>query len=201
MSESFEKTEKLCPQCGNAVDVDARFCKHCAFDLDASSHNQTAVRQQGASGTELISPKTFAIVCSVIIVVGFTALFFANRKLSQSAAESTTNPVAASSPSSSSKGGALTVESAQNALDRFANNNGSGQIRIRGGVKEIPAQNSATAELNVDDFYNKDGRRYSNKRGIAGFSRYTDGRWTLTEVVIMLNGFDRITWHPTIEVR
>ncbi len=33
MSATIPASESSCPQCGGAVDSDARFCKHCAFDL------------------------------------------------------------------------------------------------------------------------------------------------------------------------
>lgn len=33
MSEAFGSANKPCPNCGGIVDADARFCKHCAFDL------------------------------------------------------------------------------------------------------------------------------------------------------------------------
>lgn len=36
MSEPIGAQEALCPQCSGLVDTDARFCKHCAFDLSKS---------------------------------------------------------------------------------------------------------------------------------------------------------------------
>ncbi|MGB8509852.1 MAG: YARHG domain-containing protein [Pyrinomonadaceae bacterium] len=37
MSESGEISPKLCPQCSGIAGTDARFCKHCAFDLTGSA--------------------------------------------------------------------------------------------------------------------------------------------------------------------
>ena len=65
----------------------------------------------------------------------------------------------------------------------------------------MPAQNSATAELDVSNFKSKEGRQFKDGRGVAGFSHYTDGKWMLSEIVIVYNGFDKMTWTPTVEVR
>lgn len=113
---------------------------------------------------------------------------------------SSMNSPSSSNPNSSDSG-KITSEKAQNALDRFVSANGSGSIRIKGGVREIPTQNAATAELDVSNFTNLNGRQFKDGRGIAGFSRYTDGKWSLSEVVILYNGFDKQTWTPTIELR
>lgn len=67
-----------------------------------------------------------------------------------------TNSSSSSSSSSSSDNGKITTEKAQNALDRFVSLSGSGNIRIKGSVREMPAQNSATAELDVSNFKSKE---------------------------------------------
>jgi len=40
MNESFGTIQKICPQCGEAVDTDAKFCKYCAFNLAHSNAGQ-----------------------------------------------------------------------------------------------------------------------------------------------------------------
>lgn len=49
MDETFEPLQKLCPGCGKTTDADARFCKHCAFDLansNASYQGSTEINQK-----------------------------------------------------------------------------------------------------------------------------------------------------------
>lgn len=107
-----------------------------------------------------------------------------------------------SSSSSSSDSSKLTTEKAQDAIDRFAKANGTGRIRIKGGVREIPAQNSATAEVDVDEWTDNERRQFKGKPAVAGFSHYSDGRWALTEFVVRLpESYGSVTWKPTIEVR
>jgi hypothetical protein len=136
---------------------------------------------------------------TLAFLIALCVVLIGCRSTESSYSSSSSSP--SSSSSSSSDSSKITTEKAQNALDRFASANGSGNIRIKGGVREIPSQNSATAELDVTNFSNNKGRRYNDGRGVAGFSRYTDGKWTLSEVVILYNGFDKITYTPTIELR
>ena len=313
MSEAIEQVKKLCPMCRSEADIDARFCKHCAFDLSASTTDRTnsaEKRRSAATSKFLIAGIIIVVVAAAIIL---SAVLFGNRRsrtistntnaaaptplsvmgakgleieqkilrnqalsvadldgltpvelrllrnahfarygriymqrelndyfrsrpwyepsdayrdrfltktdkenveliLSlekpETAASSSppvtgyASPQSTPPPSYSPDSRTLTADNAQDALNRFASANGSGQIRIKGGVREIPAQNSAVAELDVDGFSDQRGRNYRGKRAVAGFSRYTDGRWSLTEVVIMLdNYFDKTTWKPTIDVR
>ena len=97
----------------------------------------------------------------------------------------------------------LTAESAQGTIDRFVELHGSGRIFTRGGVREIPAQNAAVVEINVDDFVDNEKQRvFRGKPARATFSRYTDGRWALTEIYIQLpEAYGFVKWSPTIYVR
>lgn len=70
----------------------------------------------------------------------------------------------------------LTPEQAQKALQRWSN----GTFKVL-GVKEIPEQNSATADFTVDITYHDTGRTY-NGPGVAVFSFYNDGRIVMTQV-------------------
>lgn len=70
----------------------------------------------------------------------------------------------------------LTTEQAQRALQRWSN----GTFKVL-GVKEIPEQNSATADFTVDITYHDTGRTY-NGPGVAVFSFYNDGRVVMTQV-------------------
>ena len=116
------------------------------------------------------------------------------------------NGSSSSNSSSSSDSGILTAEKAQDAIDRFVKANGGGRIRIRRGVREIPAQNSAIAEFDVEEFKGEDNtrdiRNYAGESGQATFLRFTDGKWTMTRVDIRYaNGFATATWQTTVEVR
>jgi hypothetical protein len=63
----------------------------------------------------------------------------------------------------------------------FASANGTGQIRMVGGVQEIPAQNTASAQIDLNGFKDKNGTTWS-LGGKAVFTHYTDGKWVLKEV-------------------
>ncbi len=118
----------------------------------------------------------------------------------ETVAQSTPAPTPTATPFSSN--GALTQESAQDTIDRFVTANGSGQIRIRGGVRELPAENAATAELDLIGFVDSKGRSLSGKPTTAVWSKYTDGRWALTKVHVRLpESYGYVTYSPTIYVR
>ena len=72
----------------------------------------------------------------------------------------------------------LTTQQAQRALERWSD----GSFKVL-GIKEIPEQNSATADFTVE------GRKYDigtvyNGPGVAVFSFYTDGRIAMTQVIL-----------------
>jgi len=95
----------------------------------------------------------------------------------------------------------LTTEKAQNAINQFMSNKG-GSLRIRGGVREVPSENSAVAELDIDNF-TADNKIYSGDRwnGKAIFSKYSDGRWSLTKIHLTNPGsYAWQAWDMTIEV-
>ncbi len=126
---------------------------------------------------------------------------------------STNNSASQTNPSTDPKShGILTTEAAQDALNRFMSANAKGTMTIRGGVREIPAENSATAEIIMDTFRSNDGkffpettpygRSLSWTTGKAVFSKYTDGRWVLSEVVIIQDSTGYTgTYKPNIEIR
>jgi hypothetical protein len=69
MNESFETTQKLCPQCGEVTDADARFCKNCAFDLansDVNHKDSTEVKQTRIKGNTLA---ILGALCLLVFVV------------------------------------------------------------------------------------------------------------------------------------
>lgn len=110
-----------------------------------------------------------------------------------------------SSPISvSSDSGKITTEKAQRALDNWISSAGSGQVSIVGGVRELPTENAATAELKLSNFnyqstQTKQYRTYSGS-GTATFVHYTDGRWVLNKVLIG-DAMRNTSWTPSIEIR
>lgn len=106
--------------------------------------------------------------------------------------------------SSASDAGKITTEKAQQALNQWITRAGSGQVSIVGGVREVPAENAATAELKFTKFVYQSSRtkqtlEYSGS-GNATFMHYTDGRWVLSKVLVG-DVWANTTWSPNIEVR
>jgi hypothetical protein len=109
-----------------------------------------------------------------------------------------------SSSSSSSNAGQITTEKAQQALNQWVARAGSGQVTIVGGVRELPAENAATAELKFTNFVyqssqTKQTRNYSGT-GNATFMHYTDGRWVLSKVIAG-DVWASTSWTPNIDIR
>lgn len=109
-----------------------------------------------------------------------------------------------SSSSSSSGAGRITTEKAQQALNQWISRAGSGQVTIVGGVREVPAENAATAELKFTKFVYVSSRtkqtlEYSGS-GNATFMHYTDGRWVLSKVLAG-DVWTNTTWSPNIDIR
>lgn len=109
-----------------------------------------------------------------------------------------------SSSSSSSGTGQITTEKAQQALNQWITRAGRGQVTIVGGVREVPAENAATAELKFSNFIyqsnqTKETRNYSGP-GTATFMHYTDGRWVLNKVVAG-DVWASTSWTPNIDIR
>lgn len=117
--------------------------------------------------------------------------------------------LACASPSSqqtstSSDAGRITTEKAQQALNQWIARAGSGQVTIVGGVRELPNENAATAELKFTNFVyqssqTKETRNYSGA-GNATFMHYTDGRWVLNKVVAG-DVWASTSWTPNIDIR
>jgi YARHG domain len=79
MSETAGAFRKHCPQCGGIVDADAKFCKHCAFNLINSSPKSevTAVTPKSEKKTNV---KPILLITGIaIIVLLILGLFVAYR--------------------------------------------------------------------------------------------------------------------------
>lgn len=106
--------------------------------------------------------------------------------------------------SAPSDDGRITTEKAQRVLTQWIAAAGSGQVSIVGGVREVPSENAATADLTFSNFtyvhsQTNQTRHYSGA-GKAIFIHYTDGRWVLNKVTIG-DVWANTTWTPNSEVR
>lgn len=139
------------------------------------------------------------IINSQLLLICVTLLVFSLGCNKTRNAYNPPPPRPASTPDNS---GQLTTQKAQATIDRFVSGNGRGRITIKGGVREVPAQNAAVVELNMDDYIdNKHGQK-RGKTATATFSRYTDGKWALTLIVMRSpTAYWSIKWTMNIEVR
>lgn len=133
-----------------------------------------------------------------VVLVLIACLPACNHESSQQNGSSTGTSSSSSSP------GRITTETAQQVLNQWIARAGSGQVTIVGGVREVPAENAATAELKFTNFVytssqTKETRNYSGP-GNATFVHYTDGRWVLNKVLAG-DVWTNTTWSPNIEIR
>lgn len=95
MSETASTFQKSCPQCGNMVDTDARFCKYCAFDLSKSSldSDTTVVLDKSEQKN---NPKPILLIVGIAVIGLFmlgllgTYLYKKNRTQTEVVATSPT---------------------------------------------------------------------------------------------------------------
>ncbi len=73
MSETPEKAQKICPRCNSLVDTDARFCKHCAFDLGKIAETIPDKVDSSASQNSIV----YGILLLVGGIVVLTIVYFA----------------------------------------------------------------------------------------------------------------------------
>jgi hypothetical protein len=193
-----------CPQCHSDVDADSRFCKNCAFDLRTLSK----AAHSSAKALPDSVPKTSRILLLLLIVggiMGFLLILYGvtNRQRSSSGESTSSSSISFSDRS------LLTSERASKAINKWADSAKSFgcqtepcTVKIDGGVREIPQQNAAVAELSFIKFVyqpsDEQNQLIYSGRGTATFSRYTDGRWVLTEIRIGDIYSSRI-WKPQIE--
>jgi hypothetical protein len=105
MSETVDTFQKFCPQCGGMVDADARFCKHCAFDLTKSSVNTDATvgttkGEQKANTKPILLIVGIAVIGLLMLVLIGSYLYKRNR--TQPAVVSA-SPTPASAPTMSDR--------------------------------------------------------------------------------------------------
>jgi YARHG domain len=83
MNEAAGMPPMFCPQCGGAVDADARFCKHCAFDLTRTSYPPATTiiaddsRERAAASKPVVL--MVAVVCVCMLAVGLAGAYLYKR--------------------------------------------------------------------------------------------------------------------------
>ena len=145
----------------------------------------------------------------------FVPLFFSMINLfgcGDSSSANQSNDLKVTTPVSA-KPAVVTSDKAQQAIDQWADGARSHSCReqgelcsvtIQGGVREIPQENKAIAELKFTDFVykpsNESNERIYSGDGRATFVKYTDGRWSLSEIRLG-DIYASTTWKPGIDVR
>lgn len=98
MSETARVLQHSCPQCSGTVDADARFCKHCAFDLTQSppysrTSQATADAQQRANAKPTLL--IVAVAAIGLLVLGLIGVYVYQGKRRQINAAATLAPTPA----------------------------------------------------------------------------------------------------------
>lgn len=178
-SPGSNQSTNECPRCKQPIDREARYCKHCAFDLRRSV---SAPRPRG-----LIAAVIAGVIVLVVLVVGVIALIIMGIYSSSSR-----SPI-----QTAFDNGKLTTDKAQRALNIWVK---SGSVSVR-GIQEVASENAAVAQLSFSNLgYNlrdpilggQRNKTYSGP-GTAIFTHYNDGRWVLTKITIG-QGFDVVWW-------
>jgi hypothetical protein len=87
MNEPFEIMQNNCPQCGKATDMDARFCKYCAFDLNSSGVNQNVSTEVIQTRTKNNTPVILGVAGLLIVGIAGLLIFLYVLKPNQTVAE------------------------------------------------------------------------------------------------------------------
>jgi YARHG domain len=86
MSEPISASAKFCPQCGGAADIDARFCKHCAFELSKTVQDPDATVVT-AKSPQKAKPKSMLLIAGVavggLLVLGLIGTYLYKRNRTQ----------------------------------------------------------------------------------------------------------------------
>jgi hypothetical protein len=200
---------KLCPRCGNQVEADGRFCKHCAFDL---SDRKAVVESKQSNNKIIIGVLGVAVVVLVIAL----AYLYGTRQVQTTASSFTSNSVSsqtAKQPTSNSEPSdpnALTNERVLAAIRKAFNKlvreekMAPGANAAVAGIQGIPGASAAKADIDLTNaaflqtnmlsgkwevgpggyggrmVYSK--KRIRIDRCIANLKRYNTGKWVLESI-------------------
>lgn len=126
MNEPFETVQKFCPQCSEAVDTDARFCKYCAFDLANSNISQDISTEINQTRTKRNTLGILGAMCLLILGLIGVVIKFNSGRINQSAIENA-NSVSQSSASTLTLG-----EKAQQIEEKILRGEALGESDLEG---------------------------------------------------------------------
>ena len=218
-------TDVTCAVCTAAMKVGAQYCPQCGAEARTATDGPSGHTSAGTadvvytsqpgfgpspathSGSAVFSNRSNRIVLGAVAVLGgLTVLVLVILVVALASLEGRTqgtSPTSSSAPSIPSiigGSGKLTNANAESTIRVWMKN---GSVTVR-GIQEFAQQNSATADLEMQNYnYNDDGRplTYSGKAA-AIFTHYNDGRWVLTKVILNPDTFDPDTFsNINVEVR
>jgi hypothetical protein len=141
---------------------------------------------------------------NVNLIVASEKLAVANEGNSNTPVVTVSTPIPApQSTTDQSDSGILTNEKVQRALDKFASQQ-RGTMRLKGGIHEIPSQNTAKAQCTHSGIHytgrdRSDLLMPSDANCYIDFTKYTDGRWVITKIYLGYDSGGR-EWTPNIVV-
>jgi hypothetical protein len=155
--------EMNCPKCNGEVDADARYCKHCAFDLSAGTKVNEPVNTQTSAKS---NQKTLLVALAIggFVVLGILVAYVSKSRQVQPASYgapiTTTNrgkttQVPSDAPQQDPN--ALTndrvLAAVQKAFNKLVRSEqmASGASAVVIGVQEIPGANAARADLDLSN--------------------------------------------------
>lgn len=200
-----------CPKCNGEVDADARYCKHCAFDLSAGAKVNELVNTQ-ASAKPNRHTALLALVIGGLVVFGVLLVYvFKSRQLQGASYGS---PITTSNPGNTTQAfanapqqdpNALTnekvlaaVQKAFNKLVRSEQMASGASARVV-GIQEIPGANAAKADLDLSNaaFLQTDmlsGKWEVGPGGFGGRMVYSKKRIRIDHITANLKHYNNGKW-------
>ena len=126
-----------------------------------------------------------------IVLAG--VIFITLTGCTEKRSSSSDNPLPlSSSPTASPTDERLTAAKAESALNKWTGSHGAATVK---GVREVPRDNSARADISLTDYHFTskdaflgDAPKIYTGPGTAIFVRYNDGRWMLSKVAFTMRG-------------
>jgi hypothetical protein len=189
MSDELTDAARFCSECGKGIDGDSTFCRHCGAKQDLSAApaiRHTLPNPPAATvRTQIRWPIVIVLAVIAVPIVAVVGIVIVVMILNAVSARSISPiPSTVTAPSVAN----LTTENGQAALNRWMSiaDPSGGRVTIVGGIREVPSQNIATADVQLSNFHYQSARGYGQRLysglGTATFVHYTDGRWVLTRI-------------------
>ena len=152
-----------CPKCRGEVEADARYCKHCAFDLSAGAKGNEPVNSQASAKSSRMTVLV-ALAIGGLVVLGVLLAYVSKSRQVQPTSYGA--PITASNPGNTTQvpsdapqqdPNALTNDRVLAAVQRAFNKLVRSEQMASGasakviGVQEIPGANAARADLDLSN--------------------------------------------------